>query len=828
MVSQQSSYVVNLFYSYSHKDTQYRANMETSLALLKRNGILSQWSDQAIIPGRKISDAIESKMNSAQIFVFLLSPDFIASAECMKEWQRAEALAGENQAIFRIPIIVRNCSWKDLLKDDDLKALPNDGLPVSNFLNQDEAWEQVYEGIKLVIDELRNTFIAKKPFLSDLERTDFISQEHIRLRDVFVFPRLVCRGSQNGDTDRFGDTITNETELLKENFALIHGGDRSGKTALGRHIFLTLTSNSKPVLLVDLNEIQGKASHATFQRLYETQFNGDYSIWSQQDDKTIIMDNLTGRPELVDFVTSAKDYFDRIFVTLSSSVYYAFYKDESRLADFEELEINTLTHGQQEGLIRKRLALTNGSGNISDGYVDRIEDRVNSIIVNDRVVPRYPFFVLCILQTYEAYMPGGLTITSYGHCYYALIIASLVRAGISSQDSDITACFNFAEHLAFEHYQRAESNQTSPFEFNKFVKSYRKQFMISTAIINRLKHREFGLIDSDGRFRTAYMQYFFLGRYLSRDNPTNREIIERMCDAAYVSSNYLTLLFTIHHTNDFKIIDEILLRTMFALDDVQIAKLDRSETRRFRDIVSGIPNNILSHQSVETERERERKGRDRVSDVSDDTDNEDEANWTDVQEAVNACYRVLKNNDIMGQILRNKYGSMTIKKIEEVVEIIADGGLRLVNFVLKDEREIQDIAHYLQTKYPEHDIDEIKTDLERFSFLWTMTNIERVVTCINVPEIRKAVERVVEEAGTPAYDVIGYFALLDSTEELQERERAELDRLFKKHRDPFVRGVLSVRTQHYMNTHRSSVMTEQSICSLLGLKYTPRLISPRR
>ena len=176
-------------------------------------------------------------------------------------------------------------------------------------------------------------------------------------------------------------------------------------------------------------------------------------------------------------------------------------------------------------------------------------------------------------------------------------------------------------------------------------------------------------------------------------------------------------------------------------------------------------------------------------------------------------YRVLKNNDIMGQILRNKYGSMTIKKIEEVVEIMADGGLRLVNFLLKDEREIQDFAHYLQVKNPEHDIAMIKRELEGFSFLWTMMNIERIVAAINVPEIRPAIERVAGRAGTPAYDVIGYFTLLDAAQELQELERVELEKLLKKHQDPFVRGVLSIRTQHYMNTHRSSAMTEQSICS---------------
>ena len=90
---------------------------------------------------------------------------------------------------------------------------------------------------------------------------------------------------------------------------------------------------------------------------------------------------------------------------------------------------------------------------ISDGLVDRAEKHVNSVIISDKVVPRYPFYVLSILQTYEAYMPSNLSVTSYGHCYYVLIFASLVRAGISRTDDAINACFNFAEHLAYDIYR---------------------------------------------------------------------------------------------------------------------------------------------------------------------------------------------------------------------------------------------------------------------------------------------------------------------------------------------------------------------------------------
>ena len=85
---------------------------------------------------------------------------------------------------------------------------------------------------------------------------------------------------------------------------------------------------------------------------------------------------------------------------VSSTVYQSYYRDDSRLAAYVEVRIEPLTHGQQETLIRRRLALLSESPTVSDGRVDQIEDRVNSVIMSQRLVPRYPFFVLSILQTF--------------------------------------------------------------------------------------------------------------------------------------------------------------------------------------------------------------------------------------------------------------------------------------------------------------------------------------------------------------------------------------------------------------------------------------------
>ncbi|MCE2464323.1 MAG: hypothetical protein J4F46_10565, partial [Dehalococcoidia bacterium] len=107
------------------------------------------------------------------------------------------------------------------------------------------------------------------------------------------------------------------------------------------------------------------------------------------------------------------------------------------------------------------------------------------------------------------------------------------------------------------------------------------------------------------------------------------------------------------------------------------------ETRRFRDIVASLPESILSVDSVESERERERAARDEAADSVDDQDGITDEGTAEFPDVVNGCYRILKNNEIMGQILRSKYGTITRDKIEEIIKIVADGGLRLVNSAVK-------------------------------------------------------------------------------------------------------------------------------------------------
>ncbi len=823
MNTQQRPRAFNLFYSYSHRDSSRKTRMEDALSQMKREGLLREWSDSEILPGQAISKEIPPRMAEADILVFLFSPDFIASEECIKEWNRAKELAEANPHIFRIPIIVRTCAWLDLLGEDNLKALPTDAVPVEEYGSTDRAWQDVYEGIKRVVNELRATFIPKVAFLEKMQETEIPSVKQIDLDDIFVFPPLIRRSTAGTDFGKPKDIIRHAKGLLEIDYALIHGPDRSGKTALGRHLLLELVRQSRPVLYVDLDLAGRKLASGFLRQKYDDQFHGDYSLWCRQPEKTLILDNLSSKPGLADFVTQALKEFDRIVVTVSSTVYRSYFRGDSSLAPFEELEIAPLSQTLQEDLIRKRFALMNGATEVADGSIDRIEERVNSIVIDHRIVPRFPFFVLCILQTYETNMPTGMAITSYGHCYHVLIVASLMRAGIGKRDADIDTCFNFAESLAYHTFAHRREAPEEQFNFDAFVKSYNREFIIEERVISRLRQGDYAILEADGTFRTKYMYYFFLGRYFSRGGREESVAIAEMCETTQVEEHFLTLLFTIHHATNSSVIDQILAQTVVSFKEFDVATLGVEETDVFEEIVGRLPKSILSEDSVPESRRRERDMRDQALGWSSEDDGDVDGVEESGDAAADAIHLVFKSNEIMGQVLRNKFGSIKKSRIEQIIEIMADSGLRLVSAMLDDE-ELTNMAERIVALDDQFDQVEVERFLRIYAFVWVVFNLEHIVGCINVPEIARQIRNVAERKNTPAYDLIAYFAMLGAARKLGAGERDELRRLLKKHEDGFVTNVLSMRVQYYMNTHRSPTRMMQSVCSLLGIKYVPRLV----
>jgi hypothetical protein len=145
--------LATLFFSYSHVDENLRDQLETHLAGLRRQGIISSWHDRRIAAGTDLSEAIDDHINAADAILLLVSPDFVASDYCYEREMR-RALERHQQGDARvIPVILRPCDWQDL-PFGKLLATPRDGRPVTTWPNIDEAFLDVVTAIKHALKEL--------------------------------------------------------------------------------------------------------------------------------------------------------------------------------------------------------------------------------------------------------------------------------------------------------------------------------------------------------------------------------------------------------------------------------------------------------------------------------------------------------------------------------------------------------------------------------------------------------------------------------------------------------------------------------------------------
>ena len=246
----------------------------------------------------------------------------------------------------------------------------------------------------------------------------------------------------------------------------------------------------------------------------------------------------------------------------------------------------------------------------------------------------------------------------------------LAKSGIRLKDDEINACFNFSEHLAFARFQKGAlaTSRLTEAQLDSFISHYKRDFIIPSSTLNRLCSEPFGILEKNtGRFRSPYMYYFFLGRFLARNSAECEEEIHQLVDPSHVTANYLTLMFTIHHTDDTRILDDIVLRTKQSLEGIEPATLDRAESEMFENLVRVIPEEILSDNSVDQERANER----RLMDEQDKMIQNEDLDEDDPVELVNDIYRIMKNNDVLGQILKNKYGVLRRPKLEEVAAVLS-------------------------------------------------------------------------------------------------------------------------------------------------------------
>lgn len=141
-----------IFISYSKADAHYLQQFENHLSALKRNGSISTWNCRQLLPGEKWDGKIKKELEEADIIIFLVSSDFLAT-DYIWDIEIKYAIDKENanpDAVKVVPIIIRSCVWEDTPLSA-YNTAPKKAQVITLSNNLDEAFTDAVRDLKKIL-----------------------------------------------------------------------------------------------------------------------------------------------------------------------------------------------------------------------------------------------------------------------------------------------------------------------------------------------------------------------------------------------------------------------------------------------------------------------------------------------------------------------------------------------------------------------------------------------------------------------------------------------------------------------------------------------------
>jgi TIR domain len=141
------------FVSYSHEDYRLFDGFVAHLATIRRAFDLEVWTDHAIHAGSEWNAEIASAIRLSDVFVLLISPDFIGSDYVYeKEIPAIQAQRRAGGGLI-LPVVLKRCLWQMIAAA--LQAVPTEKgrvRPVSDWRPWDNGYDRAREQMMASIE----------------------------------------------------------------------------------------------------------------------------------------------------------------------------------------------------------------------------------------------------------------------------------------------------------------------------------------------------------------------------------------------------------------------------------------------------------------------------------------------------------------------------------------------------------------------------------------------------------------------------------------------------------------------------------------------------
>lgn len=693
-------------------------------------------------------------------------------------------------------------------------------------------------------EKSNNEFSISEVFIGQLDdpgaNFSHPAKQRLCLSDFYIYPDLE-EIIEDGEENRLiNSTILRISSSLSQGVVL-KGAEKSGKTALLKSLYRTYHESGRVPVLIYAQHINS-VSERELQSLVEKNIAEQYSDAAVENwrslpasRKILLLDDLDRchvadryRGKLIGYATS---HFGHVVVTTGDIL------DISETVSSEVAEIlGKFVHYEIQPFGYKgRYDLITKWGSIGEQYaigsaelierVDKAEKIVNSVF-GKNLVPRVPIYLLTLLQSLESSSPSDIQASAFGHYYQYLITQALRK--INVRIDEMEEFFHYCSSLSWVFHQSAvrELDIHSLREFNAIFSKEYVAVDLTTRLDQLCRAR---LMDKRGdyySFSYPYIYYYFLGKYISEHLSADDEIrhlVEKYCAHLYVREFANTILFLTHHCRDGFVIDQIVqnLQSLFA--DKKPICLE-ADTSALNELVESTSRLVFSGGDPQTHRRTRGELQDNLEGAEDGEATAKEVTSLEELDLTSRLNMLFKTVEILGQILKNYYGTLRNDIKMRLMREIYRGPLRALRGLLEEVENnrdglIKEIETLIESKNGDLDAAERTKLAQRAMFefvsMITFGFLHKASSAVGSEHLSDVSKALVAEMPSNSFRLIALGTRLDTAGALPFDEIEKL--AVSTESNIFAHRILEATVLRHMYFFKSSEADKQRLCSLLGV-----------
>lgn len=681
-------------------------------------------------------------------------------------------------------------------------------------------------------------FILKDDVMTELESIKIPltieGKKEIKLSEIYVFPDM---DSDKSFSNSFDNYISSQ-KLLDEdlNKCIIDGDSQIGKSSLLAQLYIKLYERGyTPIFLtgLDLSEFDlNKVLKKAFKRQYHKESEFDKFIQSPKENLVLLIDDFQdcdlNNSTSKKILEEAALIFGKIIIVIdSASAFLPSIRTEFN--DFKQYSIKPLGFKGRNDLIERYQYLKYDATRIHEQ--ERLTAVKNSFddvqaILGDKFMPSYPLFILGILQALE-YKPSNLNQTSFGYCYQALILYALHNAGVSNEEID--TYLNFLVELAFE-FSNKETETFSSKNLWNFYNEYQDKFIVPSydRIIGNLKKSKILIEISDEiTFGYNYILYYLSAKKISDILHTKegKVIINKLFDKVYIERNASILVFVTHHSKDVSYIEQSIFNSMIVLENNSVITLEKKDpfyssldeftTELINDILetSNNPKAQRDLDLIEQDNEEQEKDYNKKQTASD--------SFREINEVMIPFHQAFRSIEIVGQIIKNRKGSLEKSQLLQMIKEIYTTGFRTVTYMIEllessKNEIIQNITDEVGSNVSRYEIEKRINKFIQFNNLHICLAVFiKLMNSVGTKELKHIYAEVANELNTPAAKIVS-FSINSYYGTISEKELLALSQEFKDNHVAL--NILRARVKSYVYNRELDFKTKQRFADILKMK----------